>query len=248
MINLQNPSIPLPTTSIEIDSVVFDIQTKLDVNLLWLTNSYGRAYRHVKRKDGGLMYIPEVYIGVKKGVPSYTPMNPDNDKKGMCFFSVGKEQVEFNQNEYNYISYSIGIVFWVNLKSINSSLLNTEIFTQNLISEVRNVLTRKLTGTNYKLEIENVVREFSEVYREYSLHEDENYLVAPYQAFRFNCKVKFRENCINTNISSCSILQQNISKNEVLTCLLPTLNFQENDIFNSLTNQQKIDIQTQLGF
>lgn len=248
MINLQNPSIPLPTTSIEIDAVVLDIQAKLDTNLLWLTNSYGRAYRHIKRKDGGLMYVPEVYVGIKKGVPTYTPMTPDNDKKGMCFFSVGKEEIDFSENEYNFISHSVGIVFWVNLKSINNNLLSTELFTQNLISEVRSILTRKLVGANYKLEIENVVREFGEVYREYSIQEEENYLVAPFQAFRFNCNVKFRENCIGSTVSSCEILTQNISKNEVLSCLLPTLNFQDINVFNSLSVQQKMDIQTQLGF
>lgn len=248
MTKIQNPIVPLATSSIEIDTVVFDIQTKLDTKLNWLTNAYGRAYRHIKRKDNKLMYFPEVYIGADKGISSYYRVTPDNDKKGTCFFVIDKEQNDFNENQYNFLTHNVGIVFWVNLKLINENLLDTEIFTQNLISEVRNVLTREMLGTNYKLKIDEVVREFKEVYKEFSINEDENYMLAPFQAFRFNCTVTYREDCVGTLVSSCDTLQQNISQNEILNCLIPTLNFQDNTVFNSLSIQQKMDIQTQLGF
>lgn len=246
--SLQNPSIPTPINAIEIDSVVMDIQTKLDVNLSWLTHNYARAFRHIERKDSKIMYFPEVYTGIVNDVPSYYRVTPDSTRKGMCFFVVGKEEnKDFNKDEYNYLSYNLGIVFWVNLGLIDQALLNTDLFTQNLIRDVRDVLTRKMLGTNYRLEIENVCREFNEVYREFSLDEMKNFLMAPFQAFRFNCNVSFQEDCIGSSVNVCNVLNQNISQNEVLTCLLPSLDFSNIDVFNSLSQQQKDDLIIQLS-
>jgi len=247
MSELLNPTIPNAVNAIEIDAVVLDLQTKLDVNLSWLTHSYARAYRHVKLNESKSIYFPEVYIGVKAGVPSYYRPTPDDTKKGMCYFIVGREENEFEQNSQNLLTWNLSIVFWVNLKLINELVLETELFTQNLIKEVRDVLTNKTLGSNYRLNIQNVEREFREVYKEFTLEESRNYLMAPYQAFRFNCDVKMFEECTNESVSTCDVLLQNISQNEILTCLLPTLNFQDLNVFNSLTNQQKMDINTQLG-
>ena len=242
MINLQNPLPPNPVNAIEIDSIVRDLQMKLDTNLTWLSHNYARAYRHLKRQDGRTIYFPEVYMGIKNDEPQYYRPTPDNDKKGMCFFVVGKEEYpEFEKQQHNYIEHTVGVVFWVNLKLIDETLLNTEVFTQNLIRDVREVLTRKLLGVWYEVDIEEVVREFSQVYSEFSLKEQEQYLVAPYQAFRFNLKVKFQEDCpvaLNRN----QAILNNISKEEILSLLLPTLDFTDTDTFDALSSQQKTDL------
>ncbi|HET8839745.1 MAG TPA: hypothetical protein VFM82_12215 [Flavobacteriaceae bacterium] len=240
MVNLQNPEIPTELQPIEIDAVIQDLQAKLDTNLDWLTHSYGRAYRNIKRKDGKTMYFPEVYIGKEKGKYSYHRVTPDNDKKGTCFFVVGKEQNNFHSHEKNYLKHDIGIVFWVNLKKIDNDLLNTEIFTQHLISQVRKVLTNSTAW--YNIVIKEVVTNFSEIYREFSLSEDENYLMAPYAGFRFNCTVEFLENC-NTELNRPNAIVQNISQNEILQLLLPTLDFGNDEVFNSLSSEQKQQLQ-----
>ena len=124
---------------------------------------------------------------------------------------------------------------------IDKSLLDTELFTQNLIRDVREVLTRKMLGTWYELYINEVVREFGEVYSEFSLEESEQYLVAPYQAFRFNCSVKYQEEC-PIALNRGSAIVNNISEAEILTLLLPTLDFTDTNVFNSLSVQQKADL------
>ncbi|MDB0602165.1 hypothetical protein PL373_13605 [Tenacibaculum maritimum] len=246
MVTLQNPNIPVETQPIEIDAVVQDIQTKLDTNLSWLSHAYARSYRHVERKDGKYLYFPEVYIG-KKGAKKYDyhRVTPDNDKKGMCFFVIGKEDNDFTQNDFNYLSYDLGIVFWVNLQKINDTLLETEKFTQHLIRDVREVLTRKMNGVWYQLKIDTVVREFQEIYREFSLEETENYLMAPYSGFRFNCKIMLQEDC-PINLDRNNAIVNNISQNEVLQLLLPTLDFSNDTIFNALSDQQKTDLLNKL--
>lgn len=241
MVTLQNPNIPNKLEPVEIDAVIQDIQTKLDTNLDWLTHDYARAYRHIERKDGKYLYFPEVYIGKKGNKYNYHRVTPDNDKKGMAFFVVGREEVDFYQNEHNYLSYDLGIVFWVNLKKINDPLLTTEIFTQHLIRDVREVITRRMTGAWYRLEIENVVQEFQEIYREFSLEETENYLMAPFGGFRFNCKLMLQEDCPVT-LQRNAAIPNNISQNEILQLLLPTLDFSDDTVFNALTAQQRADL------
>lgn len=246
MINLQNPNIPIPQVAIEIDALVYDLQLKLETNLAWLTHAYGRAYRHFQMDNGKMMFYPEVYNGNKTGKPDYFQPRPDNDKKGQCYFVVGKEkQEDFVEHDYNYLSHDFDIVFLVNLELINKGSLETELITQHLIRDVRNVLTRKLLGTFYSLEIKEVVREHNEVFREYSHKEKENYLKAPLQGFRFNCKVMFQEDCITLPIDRCSIIKQNISSSEAL-CLLPNLDFSIDEVFNTLTEAQKQELSNRL--
>lgn len=246
MINLQNPNLPIPVMAIEIDALIYDLQLKLDTNLLWLTNSYRRAFRHFEIQNGKMLFYPEVYIGKPTGVPNYFQPRPDNDKKGQCYFITGQEKQEkFEENGFNYLSHDLDIVFLVNLKLIDDTSLETELITQHLIRDVRSILTRKLLGTFYRLEIKEVVREHNQVFREYSHKEKENYLKAPLQGFRFNCKVTFQEDCINLPIDRCQIIKKNVSIEESL-CLLPGLDFKNNVVFNSLTDEQKEDLRSRL--
>lgn len=235
MINLQNPNVPIPSAPTEIDAAIYDMQLKLETNISWLTNSYGRAYRHFQIDNGKMNFYPEIYIGDNK----YHQPRPDNDKKGQSFFIVGsEEQLDFSEHDYNFLKHEVSIVFSVNLELINKASLSTELITQSLIKDVRNVLTRKLAGTFYRIEIKRVEREFNKVYSEYSLKEKENYLKSPMQAFRFECTLAFREDCITTPIDRCAIIKQNISTAETL-CLLPSLDFSDANVFNTLTVEQK---------
>lgn len=247
MTNSQDLTVKVPVSPIEIDQHIYDLQTKLSFKLNWLTHDYGRAYRNIQLKDGSRMYYPEIYRGVFKNTPSYLPANPDNDKKGICFFVVGPEVIpDFKPNTQNFIEHSVGIVFWVNLKLIDPVLLDTELFTQHLIRDVRNVLTNNMIGTKYRITIKEVVREFNEVYKEYVLEESENYLKAPYQAFRFNVQLSYLEGCGTVFGNSCDAILKNITEQEKVQCILPTIDFSNPENFGALTPQQLIDIQNQI--
>lgn len=238
MIKLQNPNIPAPLEAIEIDKAIYLLQMLLDTNLSWLTNSYGRSYRHID-KSSNRLYFPEIYIGGDEN--SYYRVTPDNDKKGTCFFVVSKEDnYDFEINQSNYLRWDVGIIFWVNLKLINKQLLKTEIFTQNLIRDVRYVLTRKSGGFPFSLKIKTVEREFREIYKEFTLNENEDYLRSPFSGFRFNLEIVMRENC-NIVLDTVQALLQNLSKAEKLA-ILSSLDFSDTETFNALTQQQKIDL------
>ncbi len=241
MVSYQNPSIPAPLQAIEIDKAIYSILLKLDVNLPWLSHEYGRAYRHLDRNDKRL-YFPEVYIG---DLGYYRP-TPDNDKSGMCFFVVGQEEnYDFDRNISNYLRWDVGIVFWVNLQLINSTLLATEDFTQNLIRDVREVLTRKLAGLDFGIEIKTVQREFREIYKEFSIQEEAEHLKAPYSAFRFNCEITCREQC-DSSANPISLIQTTLSKMEIVKAVLPNIDFSDPIFLDALTAQQRADLQANL--
>lgn len=243
MIKSQEPSIPSPISAIEIDKAIYELQLRLDTNLSWLSHNYGRAYRHID-KNKKMLYFPEIYVGGKQ--KSYFRVTPDNDKSGMCFFVVGKEDdYDFTKFHKNYLSWNVGIVFSVNLDLINPTLLQNEIFTENLIRDVRDVLTMKLGGMSFGLEIKEVVREFSEIYREWSLSEDEEYLRAPMQGFRFNCTLNMQEECGVVTYDPCEALKKNLSKQEKM-CVLSSIIF-DDDYFNLLSVDQKEFLITKLG-
>lgn len=247
MIKQLNPQIPLALNPVEIDKAIIDLQYKLETNLSWLTNAYGRAYRFLRLNDEKRVYYPEIYTGIKNGAPQYYRTMPDNLKKGSCFFVVGSELInDFSQNSSNFLKYPVSIIFQVNLAEINKVQLSTEIFTQNLIMEVRNVLTNLMNGTEYRFDLTKIIRDFQEVYKEFSLDELRNFSMAPLDSFRVEGFISLYQDCLPIG-NTCSILTQNISENEILNCLLPTLDFQKSSVFNSLTAQQKMDIQTQLG-
>lgn len=244
MINLQNPNIPPPSNPIEIDKAVYNLQLKLDTKLNWLSNSYGRAYRHVEKNQLKL-YFPEVYIGGSKR--EYFRVTPDNDKSGMCFFVVGKEEdYDFEVNHKNYLKWNVGIVFNVNLDLINKPLLDNEIFTQQLIRDVRDVLTMHIGGIGFGLKIKEVVTELREIYKEFNLKEEEEYLRAPMQGFRFNCEITLQEDCSGVTYNPCEAVKKNLSPQEK-NCVLGSLDFSDSTVFNSLSQQQQDDLNNSLN-
>jgi hypothetical protein len=239
MINLQNPQIPTPIQAIEIDKAIYELQLLLDTNIDWLTHNYGRSYRFIEKVEKRL-YIPEIYVGGENY--DYLRVSPDNDKKGTCFFVVGKEEnYDYETHQKNNLRYKVGIVFWVNLEKINKTLLKNEKYTQNLIRDVRNVLTMRGGGLSFSYKIETVEREFREIYREFNLDETNDYLRSPYDGFRFNLELIIPSDCEMVSYDPKRALLQNLSQEEKLT-ILASLDFTDPQILAGLTEQQKQDL------
>jgi len=202
MILLQNPSVPTPTNPVEIDAAILDIKAKLETNLTWLTNGYGRTYKNLDARNGTTVFYPEVYLGTQNNSQRYVNISPDNDKQGQCFFYVFRENIlQFNTNQYSYLSYDTAIIFSVNMDLINSTILETEIFQQNLVAQARDVLTRKLLGVNYNLTITSVDFLFENVFSEFDLADATQLEKAPLSHFRFNVTIQVPEACPVTTIA-----------------------------------------------
>ena len=196
MILLQNPNMPVPTNAVEIDAAILDIKAHLETGLTWLTNGYGRTYKNLDARNGVTVFYPEAYLGEQNNSHRYINLSPDNDKQGQCFFYVVKETItQFQPGMYSFLSYDTAIIFSVNMELINDVVLQTEIFQQNLVAQVRDVLTRQLMGSSYQLTISSVDFLFENVYSEFDLADAQQLEKAPLSHFRFNCTIKLPETC-----------------------------------------------------
>lgn len=239
MINSQIPQIPPPISAVEIDKIIYELGLRLSTSLAWLDMNFGRAYKFIEKEEMRL-YYPQVYLG--NG--NYKTVTPDNDLKGSCFFVVRRETIpNYIKFVNNVLHYDIGIVFNVNLKLINEALFNNELFTQNLISEVRTSLTKNYYPS-FNLVINNVVYDHADIYQEFTVRQDLEYMRGKMQAFRFNCHVSIHEECAPT-LDFCEALTRNLSASEKI-CILQSIDF-NNDVFlNSLTYEQKDIIKNKL--
>ena len=234
MILLQNPNMPVPTNAVEIDAAILDIKGHLETGLSWLTNGYGRTYKNLDARNGVTVFYPEAYLGEQNNSHRYINLSPDNDKQGQCFFYVVKETIsQFQPGMYSFLSYDTAIIFSVNMELINDALLQTEVFQQVLVAQVRDVLTRQLMGAAYQLTISSVDFLFENVYSEFDLADAQQLEKAPLSHFRFNCTIKLPETCpvptIVPPITTCYSLDFD-GVNEYIDC---TNNVAFNQDFNT---------------
>ena len=196
MILLQNPNMPVPTNAVEIDAAILDIKAHLEAGLTWLTNGYGRTYKNLDARNGTTVFYPEAYLGEQNNSHRYINLSPDNDKQGQCFFYVVKETIsQFQPGMYSFLSYDTAIIFSVNMELIDDILLETEIYQQILVAQVRDVLTRQLIGSSYQLSITSVDFLFETVFAEFDLADAQQLEKAPLSHFRFNCTIQLPEEC-----------------------------------------------------
>jgi hypothetical protein len=239
----QNPIIPSPTDAKGIDAVVYDLQTHLDFSLSWLTNGLGRAYRMAKVEvNKSTFYLPQIYLGTAKS--TYFAGVPDNDKQGQNFIYVGDGVLTDPQNVgfYGYMEYPISIVFSANLKLIDATLLETEDFTEHLISDVRQALIRNLIGKSYRLRVDNIQREFDDVFSEFDIINNRGIDLLPLTHFRFNCTLLMKEVCNETTLNRCQAITQNLTTTDLLTCILPLYDFSTTQVQDALSLQQITDL------
>ena len=243
MINGQNPTLPTPTDPVEIDQAIQDLQLRLSTNLVWLTHGYGRAYIHVDETKSKKYTYPAIYLGKQNTAYNFFLASPDNDKTGQSFFLVDTERVQnFALGQYNMLQYSMSIVFTVNLKLANELLSETENFQANLIQQVRQVLTRDLQPSFYTLELDEIKLNFKDVFREFVLNDDKVLEKAPFTHFRVNCTLLFQEQCNVPIVDRCQALQNNISQDEKLECILPTYDFSDTTVQDATTPTQQNDL------
>jgi hypothetical protein len=193
MVNLQNKPIIIGTP-IEIEKATNQLRLLL-ANLPWITHPYHIAQKFYRKENSKVFYYPETYCPTVNDKYGYHRLTADNDYKGMFFFLVGQENNDFNANQENFLDYEVAIIFSVNLKLIDNLKLNQGLFTQELIKDVRKLLTNNIANFDFQYTLNTVTRDLKEVYREFTLDDIEQYNRAPIQCFRFNLTLKIQEEC-----------------------------------------------------
>lgn len=229
--SVQYPTIPTPTAAQGIDATIVDLQTHLSFELSWLTNGMGRAYKVKKvRTNGVTQFLPMVYLGTNKY--NYFDASPDNDKQGQSIILVGDSSyINYQRGFYGVLEYPVSFIFSANLETINNTLLDTEIYTEHLISDVRAALTRDLLGKPYNLVIDTDTQNFETVYSEFDINTDTgktNKPLVPMVYFRFDTTIQIKESCPITPLNRCLAIQNNLTQDDINTCIIPNFCTQPN--------------------
>ena len=187
----QSPPIPVPPNPVFIDAAISEIQAVLGT-LPWLTYTFGRSYTKKEMRSGEERKAPFVY----KGQSEYLPVEFNDNLQAQSFFQVGNQTpLNYEKNQTNFYEVPMSIIFWCNLKNIDSVKGQDYYFAEELKQDVRQLLT----NFNPKLsqfEIEEIIENQDEIFDEYDFQEIERqYFTYPYVAFKFDLLATIEENC-----------------------------------------------------
>ena len=191
--NLQDKPIIIGTP-VEIGSAINKIRTAL-TTIPWLERAYFIAERFQRESNGRKFWFPETYAPTAPGRRDYTRLTPDNDFKGRSFFMVGRGSMEHDDHGENRITYPVGLIVSVNLDLIDSAKLDGGLFTDELIRDVRTLLTANRMKYLFEYKVETETRDLREVFREFSMENIEDYNRAPMQTFRFDMSITIQQDC-----------------------------------------------------
>jgi len=152
------------------DSVVQTIRQDFDTQLTWLDNSYPIAREHFDKDES----YPIVYLG--DGTINSVDLRPNSSVDSYCFFEFIDADV---QNEDEPINYNLAVVFWFDLKNIDST--RTQDYTFNLISHI--LLRLRELGC-YDI---SFTTNTDEIFNRYSFDLRKQQLMRPYSG----CRITF---------------------------------------------------------
>ena len=187
----QAPPIPVPPNPVFIDASIVEIQQKLGT-LSWLTYSFGRSYAKDEMRSGAQRTAPFVY----QGQAEYLPVEFNDNLQAQSFFQVGNQTpIDYESNRTNFYEVPVNIIFWANLRKIDSVKGDDYYFAEQLKKDVRDLLT-KMNPKLSRFEIEEIIENEDEIFDEYTFTEIERkYFSYPYVAFRFDLTLTIEESC-----------------------------------------------------
>ena len=193
MSSYANPNVPIPPNPVFVDVLIGKLQT-LFGSLSWLTHSFGRSYIKKTNRDGQEFSEPWVY----QSNGNYYSVEFNDNLQAMSFFEVGTQTLngEFERNITNYYDVELGVIFWVNLKKINSTKGANYYFTEELKKDVRNKLTNSIP-TGVVLSINSIEENIDDIFANYSFNQldQKDFFSYPYASFKFNLTATINESC-----------------------------------------------------
>lgn len=191
----QVPPVPVPPNPVFLDKAIGELQTLLG-GISWLSHSFGRSYIKVEMRSGTETRVPMVY----KGNAEYLPVEFNDNLQAQSFFEVGVQEIEGDFDAFNLNTYSVdlSVIFWANLRKIDSVKGDSYYFAEELKEDVREVLrdadTSLLTS---RVSIFSIEDNFDDIFANYNFEEvSKQYFSYPYTGFKFNLNLVIWEECI----------------------------------------------------
>lgn len=185
-----NPgTLPTPPIPLGLERAIEDMRGMLEVNLPWLSFAFGRAFTFNETSAK----IPKCYVGNGEYInvlPNDTLFRPIT--AASLFFQLRSTETYsiFNYQHGSTKQATVGIIFWGNLKLIDSA--KNYIFTEELKNDVEQVIK-----TNpYVQQIDEWIDErVEDVFDKYTIDPAAQYLMYPYTGFRVNVIINYPESC-----------------------------------------------------
>lgn len=219
-----------------LDGVAENLRLLLGSNLSWLEFPRHQAFKFATTVDGLKIYTPNVYNSNSQ----YLTVTPNNKTKAECYFIFNESNL--TQGNRKFTS-DVSIIFNVNMKLIDSS--KDEVFIEELIDEVVRVLNLS-NRYNFYTTVANVQRDPDNVYSEFQYDKITTVSKYPLGCFRINCSVVSDLSCDNIT-SNCEMILNTLNETQLNECILPTYDFDDDDVFNNLTPEQIEDLEARFG-
>jgi len=202
------PQIPIPTTPRLFDKLFIKFNTNLvDTNrpkhLPWLAHAFSESQRLIKKVGDKEIIYPAVFAG-KNIEGEYADVLPNEflgrDKaiKGFSFFDCVRDITYENgvtRRISGFVNGNVGLVFWFNAKKVlddNSEFRNLD----KIIYDILQAIKDSTRGFQGEIVVEGWTKKPEEIYPGYSVREtDQQFLMHPYAGVRFECRVRFPEDC-----------------------------------------------------
>ncbi len=193
MSSYANPTVPIPPNPVFVDAVIGKLQL-LFGSMPWLTHSFGRSYIKKTNREGVEFSEPWVY----QSNSEYYSVEFNDNLQAMSFFEVGSQTLngEFERNITNYYDVDLSVIFWVNLKKIDSVKGADYYFTEELKKDVRNKLTNEIPS-GVRMVINSIDEDIDDIFSNYSFSQlnQNDYFSYPYAGFKFNLTATIPESC-----------------------------------------------------
>lgn len=179
--------------------VIDDINTGLKGNLGWLNNAFGQAQIIIRNIDDKRYKLPCVYVGntLVQRPNDYIEVTPNKGYGNFSFILLDDPtEIDWQPNQQGIVSCPFSIIFWFDLRTIYDQLDNRNIDT--LKADILRELNGGFSMPNGTISINRVYERGENVYGEFTLDEvDNQYMMHPYGALRFEGTIRTLEPCYN---------------------------------------------------
>lgn len=190
---------PVIKNPVMLDKIIGEIQTGLVENIPWLDVAFGRSQRLTKVMNGKRIVTPNVYCGGWNGhgENDYIETSPDSKIGNFSFFEIEDPQTIDGGPWAREITAPFSLIVWFDLRRVYNEAENRN--TELLKAEILRVLNGRAGWhlTNGRVTVNRIYERAENIYRGYSLSEvDNQFLMHPFDGFRFEGELQFDELCL----------------------------------------------------
>lgn len=172
------------------DKVIGSIQDGLAVSFPWLDHLFGRVERLTKPVQGARVMTPNVYVGGNE----YMQILPDQGLGNFCFFLLDDPfAVEWSVGDTSRLEAAFSLVVWVDMRTIED---DDERNTERVKADILRALNGGIWIRTGSIIVESVYSQAERVFAGFTLDEvDNQFLMSPFAGFRFEGKMKVKDEC-----------------------------------------------------